>query len=265
MQNEKTIGVVGLGWLGESLAYHLKNEGYQLWGTTRSLEKKSKIQETGVEVHIWDKPNTFSDKLRLALSKSDVLVLNLPPSVFTHNTYAEGLQAVTQYVSPTCQVIFTSSSGIYPAHLEDATEDYVFLPEESNRLVEAEQVLKQALKENLCILRLSGLIGEDRNPVFYLAKKEVNGEPNKKVNLIHRKDILRIISKIISENHFDTLLNVCHPDHPTRKDYYTKAAKQYNLGEIHFEKNDTELFSRKVNSCKLQNNLNYLTFEPLID
>jgi nucleoside-diphosphate-sugar epimerase len=265
MQKGKTIGVVGLGWLGEALAIHLKQAGHTLWGTTRSDEKQARIEELGIAVYLWTNTNDFSEAFTNALSTTDFLVLNLPPSVFKDNTYAEGLFSIVKQLSSNCKVIYTSSSGVYPAHLVDATEDYVFQDEESNKLLEAEQVLAEELKERLCILRLAGLIGEDRNPVTYLAKKEINDEPDKKVNLIHRKDILRIVTQIIAENHFGEIFNVCHPEHPTRKAYYSRIAQQYNLGEIRFSKNITELPSRAVNCRKLQNKLSYPIFEPLFE
>lgn len=263
MVKTKQIGIVGLGWLGESLYHFLASENTNIWGTVSSVEKQKRMQKDGVTALVWNSSHQFSAALEQALELTDLLILNLPPSVFKTTSYAEGLHAFLKRLKPTCQVITTSSTGVYPKHLVDAKEDYVFEEHEKNPLLEAENVLKQALGDRLCILRLAGLIGEDRNPVFYLAKKEINHEPDKPVNLIHRKDVLRVIQRVIERSFYGEIVNVCHPDHPSRKDYYARAAKQFNLGDIKFDVSDAFYLKKEVNCSKLQTKLQYTQFEPL--
>jgi nucleoside-diphosphate-sugar epimerase len=54
------------------------------------------------------------------------------------------------------------------------------------------------------ILRFGGLIGEDRNPIRFLAGRENLENPDAPINLIHQTDcigiILRIIEKILGRN-----------------------------------------------------------------
>ena len=38
----KNIGIIGLGWLGLPLAKNLQRQGFTIFGTTTSLEKKCK-------------------------------------------------------------------------------------------------------------------------------------------------------------------------------------------------------------------------------
>ncbi len=263
MQSKGRVGVVSLGWLGESLASFLLTHGYSVWGTTRTSEKAEKIKKTGIDAMLWESSSPISASIQKEIEASDILILNLPPSVFSDISYASGLSSFAQHLSHEGKLMVTSSTGVYPNHLEDAREDYRFKPEESNDLLEAEKVLKQQVNNRLCIVRLAGLIGEDRNPVHYLAKKEINDNPNKKVNLIHRKDILKIMLKIIEDNHFGEVINVCHPDHPTRKEYYSKVAQQFKIGPIHFT-DDSDVSQQKIVNCrKLQEELNYTQFEML--
>ncbi len=262
MSTPKRIGIVGLGWLGQSLGEFLKPEA-DIWGTVSTAEKAEKINAKGIHALVWRSDERFSEEMRAALHQTDILVLNLPPSVFSSVTYAEGLCSFLMDLPERAKVIFTSSTGIYPDHLTDAKETYVFQPEESNRLLEAELSLRDMLGDRLCVLRLAGLIGEDRNPVHYLAKKAVNDHPDKPINLIHRLDILRVIRIIIQKDYFGEILNVCHPEHPTRKDYYGKMAKQLQLPPLHFASSIENEPIKIVNSYKLQEHLNYNSFEML--
>ena len=263
MNTHTNIGIIGLGWLGESLADFLKSNQNQVWGTVTSIEKAARISQKGISTLLWNSEDSFSEELKKALSQTDILILNLPPSVFKTMTYAEGLSSFIPYLNKKTKVIFTSSTGVYPDHLENAREDYVFQAEDSNKLIEAEGTLQQQLGDRLSILRLAGLIGEERNPVHYLAKKEVNDHPNKKVNLIHRKDIFRVVDLLISRDIFGEIFNVCHPSHPTREAYYTQKALDYNLGKIKFGPPTKNQPNKVVNCGKLQKELNYKQFELL--
>lgn len=259
----KRIGIIGLGWLGESLGDFLLSKGFSVWGTVRTSDKAERIRKKGIDVVQWESSSEISEALQREISKSDVLVLNLPPSVFSGVNYATGLCSFLPFLSSHARVLHTSSTGVYPEHLQDAIETYVFQTEDSNHLLEAENALQEKLSDRLCRLRLAGLIGEDRNPVNYLAKTEVNSDPDKPINLIHRKDILRIVLQIIKNDQFGEVFNVCHPDHPSRKDYYTKKAQQFNLGEIRFENQGERQAYKIVNCCKLRQELNYNQFEAL--
>ncbi len=262
-EKKEKIGIIGLGWLGEKLASELQDLTYSVWGTVRGEDKAKRLALAGIHAITWQSGNPLEEDLKEALSDSDFLVLNIPPSAFKDISYAAGLASFLQYISSETKVIFTSSTGVYPNNLEDATEDYSFKPEESNALLEAENVLIQQLGNRLCILRLAGLIGEDRNPVFYLAKKEINQDPDKRVNLIHRKDIIHVIQQVLGEGHFGEIFNVCNPDHPTRKKYYNKMAQLFNLPSIQFTHSENNSINKIVNCSKLQVTFSYEKFENL--
>jgi hypothetical protein len=258
------IGIISLGWLGEKLANELSELGALVWGTVSTEEKSKRISEKiEIEAIVWKSEEGISDQLKSKLSSTDLLILNLPPSVFRNETYAQGLGQFIPFLNEKSKVIFTSSSSVYPNDLNDAVESYVFKDAEINKIGEAEAKLSKLLKQKLAILRLAGLIGEDRNPVYYLAKKEMNDHPEKPVNLIHRQDIIQIIKKLIRVDYFGEILNVCHPDHPTRKDYYSKLAKQNDLPELHFIENVLDEKYKVVNCGKLKKKLAYTKFTEL--
>lgn len=263
MSEINRIGIIGLGWLGESLADFLLENNFSIWGTVRSLEKAERIQKKGIDVSLWESIAPISKEVQVELAKLDLLILNLPPNACSDISYGACLSSFLQYTQSNTKVIFTSSTSVYPNNLADAKEDYKHKPEEANKVLEAESVLSQQLGLRLCILRLAGLIGEDRHPVFHLAKKTINDAPNKKVNLIHRRDILKILLIVIQEDHFGEIFNVCHPDHPTRKLYYSKMTQEYNLPDIQFIESSDIPTNKIVNCRKLQEVLNFKQFEKL--
>lgn len=260
---KENIGIVGLGWLGKAAAMNLQQEGYTIWGTKRERSGDTVFDDRGIEVITWQSESSISEELNHALKKTDMLILNLPPSVFKKQTYATGLLAFVSQLPEEAKVIFTSSTGVYPEHLTDAREDYIFEKEEKNALVEAEETLRQLLGNRLCILRLAGLIDEDRHPIYFLAKKSVNSDPDKPINLIHRKDILKVISQVIQEDHFGEIFNVCNPKHPSRKEYYSQVAAELRLPKLYFSSMENKTVKKIVNCFKLQEKLKFHNFESL--
>ena len=68
-----------------------------------------------------------------------------------------------------------------------------------HKVSNAENALKSWGENRLCILRLGGLISEDRNPAKFLATKEINDKPDKRVQLIHRNDIVGVVKMVIKK------------------------------------------------------------------
>jgi nucleoside-diphosphate-sugar epimerase len=261
---KKHIGIISLGWLGEELAKYTKENGHKVWGTVMSFEKANRIKrEQDIEVLVWKNSEGISDEMAQKLKLTDVLVLNLPPSVFQNEAYASGLTQFLPFLSENAKVLFTSSTSVYPAHLVDCVETYLFGEKEVNKIGEAENELIFKLGSRLTILRLAGLVGEDRNPVYYLAKKATNDVPNKVVNLIHRKDVIRTIETVIQKNFFGEILNVCHPNHPTRKEYYSQKANEFNLKELNFSQHILNEPSKIVNCDKLIEILAFINFTDI--
>jgi nucleoside-diphosphate-sugar epimerase len=78
------------------------------------------------------------------------------------------------------------------------------------------------------VLRFGGLFGYDRKPGNFFPKGRIIDNPGGFVNMIHRDDCIRIIERIIAKNIWNETFNGCADTHPTRREFYTKAA--LNLG-----------------------------------
>jgi nucleoside-diphosphate-sugar epimerase len=260
----RSIGIISLGWLGEKLALELKTRGASVWGTVSTADKAESLAKNyDLDTVVWQNEQGLKQDVKSRLISTEVLILNLPPSVFKEQSYACGLLQFLPYLNDLSKVIFTSSTSVYPNDLIDAVENHIFKENEKNKMHEAESKLTDKLGDKLCILRLAGLIGEDRHPVHFLVKKEINDHPDRPVNLIHRKDVINVIVKIIQEDFFGEILNVCHPSHPTRKAYYSRKATEYNLPLPKFAKTVLSEKDKIVNCEKLIKKLVYSNFEEI--
>jgi nucleoside-diphosphate-sugar epimerase len=159
------------------------------------------------------------------------------------------------------KVLFISSTSVYPENNQHAKEDDHSVPEKASgrALLEAENILKQQTDFKTTIIRFGGLIGLNRNPARFLLKSSQPIE-DAPVNLIHQDDCIEIISAIISQNVWGETFNACSPEHPMKKDFYTKAAIQsgYTVPEM----SSRQAKYKIVDSSKLIRLLNYQFIYP---
>jgi nucleoside-diphosphate-sugar epimerase len=100
----------------------------------------------------------------------------------------------------------------------------------------AEQKLEKLVGHRLTILRLAGLIGENRHPVKYFIQKNLIPNCNAPVNLVCQKDVINVIDLILEKQLFGKTYNIVNPSHPLKKDYYLNAAHELcnSLPKIEF-------------------------------
>jgi len=224
------IALIGLGWLGMPLAQELQSKGYRLTVSSRNKEKLTYIETQGwmpLNFNAIASPN-LSEVNAEDLKSVQHLIITLPPSTFKENTSL--LKILLEKFDPNCQVIFTSSTGIYLN--ENRAYDETSAVDTSSLLGVLEQEIKH--RSNYCILRLAGLIGPKRHPVKFLLHQETRENGAAEVNLVHQNDVIQAIIACISEEKNKIIYNVCYPDHPTRAEYYNEAAQFYYQKEITF-------------------------------
>lgn len=228
----KKWGVVGCGWLGLPLANELVSEGEAVIGTTSSQEKIEQLKECGIEPQLLIQEGFYEHQTWLRTL--DILVLNIPPSAFD-DKYPEAMSSVVKQVNKDCKVIFISSTSVYPNCNGEVNEQTPTTGKHRNGPVvsKAEIKLEEILGKRLTILRMAGFVGGNRNPVKYLSGRTISGA-NAPVNLVHRKDCIRVIREVQRTNFWGMKLNVCASEHPTKESYYTRAAKNAGLKEPKF-------------------------------
>ena len=78
------------------------------------------------------------------------------------------------------------------------------------------------------IVRLGGLIGKDRHPIFKLQNRNI-GNPGGRINFIHQKDAVSGICNLIVNPKLRGIYNLVSPHHPNREKYYEFMAKKLGL------------------------------------
>ncbi|MFH6945604.1 SDR family oxidoreductase [Flavobacterium sp. FlaQc-50] len=253
------ISILGCGWLGLPLAKQLIAKGNRINGSTTTDSKLSILQNTGINAFLVSiEEGQISETIIPFLDKSDVLIIDIPPKLRAENqdsekkVFVEKIKNLIPFIEKASvkKVLFVSSTSVYGNENSTITEETNPNPdtESGKQLLLAEAVLQNNPNFETTILRFGGLIGEDRQPVKFLAGKENLTNPDAPVNLIHQKDCIGIIEEIITLAKWNEVFNAAAPFHPTREEYYTQKAIDLNLALPKFSSEKSN--NRKIISSK---------------
>ncbi len=266
----KKISLLGAGWLGSPLALQLKENGNHLKVSTTSPEKISFFQEHHIEGYLInvssDSDNENIDQL---FSDTDILIITIPPgrTQNVESNYVEKIKSIIPFIEKhhIKEVIYTSSTTVYLSLQGEVTEETPIVPisEMDKQIFEIENLLLNNPNFNATILRLGGLIGEDRHPVRFIVKREVIEEANNPVNMTHRNDIIRFLEKIVEQPIPNEIFNIVAPIGLNRREFYTQEAQKLNLSPIPKFVDNPDADMRKVNGEKIAKRYN-LDYEHLV-
>ena len=225
MKKIERIAIVGCGWLGAPLAEFYLEKGLLVYGTTRTPSKATLLAQKGVHMHLL---NDFTDDLTW-LASVDVLVLNIPPSSFGAE-YPRFMAHIVRFISEETNVIFISSTSVYHDQNKVVNEDSTEVGNSArgNTVYAAEQELNRLLGARLTIIRMSGLVGNDRHPVKFMTGKNYPGK-SEPINLIHLVDCIGLINAVLENACWGETINGCAGEHPQKCEYYSWAAQELDL------------------------------------
>jgi nucleoside-diphosphate-sugar epimerase len=269
--------IIGLGWLGSPFAMHLVDAGNVVSGTTRSPEKAKRLTQCGIETFLFDLYEQDASEIpSSAFDGADVLI-NLPPGRknFSSESFVECMKSLIDIAvsNGAKHICFISTTSVFAGLSGRIGNDSVFSPRTASGKahVEIELYLKDISKAkglNTTVLRLAGLVGEDRHPITTLSKKsdiQVGKDP---VNLVHQQDVIQAINAIFhtvqdkrSANFYAA--NLCSEEHPSREQYYTWCAAQKGLRSPTFTPDERETGTGKwIDAQETTTNLNLTLLYP---
>ncbi len=264
--SQKTISILGCGWLGLPLARHFLQLGFQVKGSTTHAEKLALLQDNNIAPYLIQLNPQINADHQAAFFDSEILLVNVPPArrPDVESFYPAQMQslAATLKNTPVKKVLFISSTSVYPDLNREVTEKDARHPVKPSgkALLRAEAIFLQNQQFQTTILRFCGLYGPDRNPGRFLAGKTLPNTGEAGVNLIHLDDCIQIISQVVAQEVWGAVFNACADQHPAKKDFYPLAAQAFGWEAPQFGE-EQEAF-KIVNSSQLKKQLGYRFLHP---
>lgn len=265
MSGNKTIGVLGCGWLGAPLAEKLIADGYTVKGTVRSNEKKQTLKNSIPElfvVHVTEKGVTgdtcFFDDL-------DVLVIAIPPGLRKakpENFVQKMSHVMAEVINNNVKhVMYVSTTAVFPNDNRTYDESSIPIPfdAKSEQLIAVEKLFLDS-DISSSIIRMGGLVNKSRHPITMLAKRGVIKNPDAPVNLIHQKDAIGIITSIIYDDCWGFVFHGVAPLEVSKRAYYAAESQRRGLTLCFDEANDTK--GKRVTSKNTILRLKYIYQNP---
>lgn len=230
------ISILGCGWLGFPLAKALLETGFELNGSTTSIDKVSKLEKAGINPFIIAlETDAVHGPIENFLRDSSILIIDIPPKLRGTNkeNFVSKIEALIPFIEKSTveNVLFISSTSVYGDDNELVTEETPLNPdsEGGKQLAVVEMLLQSNTHFKTTILRFGGLIGEDRHPIHFLSGRDNIDNPDAPINLIHQRDCIGIILRIIEKESWGDTYNAAAPTHPSREVYYTQKALELNI------------------------------------
>lgn len=262
------ISILGCGWLGFPLAKALLSKGFSVNGSTTSTEKLAVLENAGIEPFLIAlSENKTTGNVTDFLKNTKTLIIDVPPKLRGSGTenFVSKIRNVIPFIEKSSieNVLFISSTSVYNDDDAFVTEETIAKPdtEGGKQLLETEQLLQSNINFKTTVLRFGGLIGEDRNPIKFLAGRENLDNPDAPINLIHQEDCVGIILKIIENDVWNETFNAVAPSHPSRELYYTQKAVDLNLVLPKFNHKNPSI-GKTILSTKIETVLNYTFTKP---
>ena len=236
------------------MAERFVTQGYRLKISTRSPDRLPRLAALPAEACIVDISKPLDDID--SFLRSDTLIVNITSKDIegferlVHKIEASGIESV----------LFVSSTSVYPVNCKVVSET---VGEESpdHPLVIIENLFRQSGQFRTTIVRFSGLIGGSRHPGRFFRGGKIVKNPDANVNLIHLDDCINILDRIVTNDHWGETFNACTDSHPSKREFYSQAAKMMGAPLPDFEDSDDRTF-KIIDNLKLKRLLGYKLLHP---
>ena len=227
------ISILGCGWYGMALGKALAQDGENVKGSTTSNARFDEITAAGIKPYLL----TLSAEELVAnddFFDCNTLIASVPPRMRSGETdYTAKIQQLIKAIikQGIQQVIYISSTGVYPDSNSDLNEnDHPAPQSQSNTILfEAEELFRKQSKFKTTIIRFGGLVGPGRHPGRFFAGKTNIPNGQAPVNLIHLQDCVALTKSILNQEAFGYTFNACSPHHPQKAQFYTQATLHAGL------------------------------------
>ena len=250
----KSISILGSGWLGLPLAQHFVSLGHLVKASTRSKIRTADLESVGADPFIVDIDGLKNNIQRFL--QAAILIVSIPSKNLAG--FRRLIEAIEH--SEIENVLFVSSTSVYEDSNTTIMEsDAGFFSQ--SPLLDIESQFKHGAGFTTTIVRFGGLIGYNRQPGRFFGSAGIVRNPESPVNLIHRDDCIGIISRIVEKEAWGEVFNCCADTHPTKRAFYTRAAKSIDCVVPEFADSDSMSF-KIISNQKVKKSLNYEFMHP---
>src|SRR5690606_2646387 len=208
--------------LGFPLAKYFVKKGYQVRGSTTSLDKILSLALHEINPFLIAIHNHHSEgNLDYFLKDLDVLIINLPPKLQSNpkSNFVSKIRTLMKKLNncTTKNIIFISSISVYGNTLKVVDESSPTYPEtlSGKQILEAEKLLMNCTNLSIKVIRCAVPYARARHHTFQLVKEEIIHNPNQPESQIHLEDCIDIIDLLKNNSIQSQIINALAPNHPT--------------------------------------------------
>lgn len=254
----KNVGIIGCGWLGFALGQKWRENNWKINGTVRKAESAIALKNIGITPYIFELGGSLEKEF---YSELDLIVICLPiSSKNAMNDYKNLVKQVALNKETQTCILLTSSISVYN-QMEGVLDEYTTIKDQSTINFRMEEACRKSFNDQLTIVRLGGLISEDRHPITVLAGKKQLKNGTEVINLVHRNDVVNMLDRIAGKNAFGHVYNCVYPYHPLKSAYYQSEAEKRQLVAPTYEVMVNQ--QRIINSNKSEEELDFTYQFPI--
>jgi nucleoside-diphosphate-sugar epimerase len=272
MNSNKTISVLGAGWLGFELAKNLIAQGHQVKASTTTPAKLDLLVAAGIDAYLINLSDEISSS---SFFDADILIINIPPGRRDPNVetnYPARIEKALKFAKNRGikNVVLVSSTGVYVCEVIEAPQWNfpIYIDSGPNAagksaaaLIQAEYLLRKYFDINGTIIRFGGLVGGERLAGRFLAGKKDIPNGQAPVNMIHRDDCIGILKEVIQQEAWGKTYNATTDEHPCRQDFYIAQADKYEFEPPIFLE-ETQASGKVISNKVLKEDLGYRFIHP---
>jgi nucleoside-diphosphate-sugar epimerase len=254
------IAIIGCGYVGYAVAkYWQQKMTLVVTATTTTSERVSELQAVAEKVVLVQ--GNDAENLKSVLHNQDVVLLSVAPKQANayEETYLNTAKILVSVIKETSvkQLIYTGTFSVYgdqKGMLVDEETPVAPITENAKILNETEQILLSASSEKLhvCILRLGGIYGRDRELVKIYSRvpgttRPGNGE--EPANWIHLDDIVASI-EFARQHRLQGIYNLTDDENLTNRQVIERVLEEHYLPKVIW---DSSLNSNRPYHVKVSN------------
>lgn len=224
----RAVAILGMGWLGRSLAWACYRRGWAVTAAKRRLSETDRHLPFAVQAVDIGVVEVF-DWVRWAAYPTWVCLL--PPSCSAD--YVSGIRRWLGYARQfgVHHVLYSSSISVYGAHNGVCDEFTPPAPctDSARRVLAAEEAFLDSGIAHIDMARLGGLYGDDRHPLFHLQKNAANPNPHTPVNMVSQTQAVAALMALLAAPDGVRIRNVVAQEHSSRREFYTQEAARLGV------------------------------------